>query len=261
MNFYFFASNFKNVKRFDESRFEGVLFTYNIGQGDFFTKISRDILLDSELKYMVAIRPYVISPQYLCMINQSINEISGWRNRLQVNLISGHIKDNERDFGGIIGNVNDQSTHAERSNYLIEYIEALTKIKGPIPDCYVSATNQYTFKAASDNGFKMFIPYSIYKKGTFDLKNKDVMIAVTPRIRKTQKEVDELQINTIQHRIDMMDFTYEEFYGFVKDVESNGIGRIILSAWDEDETSHIIDFVKTYKLRELEESGLKKVYQ
>ena len=40
MNFYFFASNFDNVKKFDESGFEGVLFTYNIGQGDFFTKIS-----------------------------------------------------------------------------------------------------------------------------------------------------------------------------------------------------------------------------
>jgi hypothetical protein len=54
---------------------------------------ARDIDISKKIKYMVAIRPYAISPQYLVMMNHSMNDIMS--NRVQFNLILGHIKEHE----------------------------------------------------------------------------------------------------------------------------------------------------------------------
>jgi hypothetical protein len=56
--------------------------------------LARDIDLTKKIKYMIALRPYNISPQYLTMINQSINQIMP--DRLQINFISGYIKPHEK---------------------------------------------------------------------------------------------------------------------------------------------------------------------
>jgi len=245
MIFYLFNSDFELMKELDSAGFSGVLFTYNAASSDYFIKIGKNIDLQNNLKYMVAIRPYTISPQYLCKINQSIQEIS--RDRLQINFISGHIKDSEKDFGGIVGNVNDISSSVSRSNYLIEYLDVLEKTNTEIPDYYVSVSNNFTFEAAVKHKSKMIIAYSQYKNKIYDLSNKKVMIAVTPILRKTQKEIDSLSENTVRHRIDMESFTYNEFFDFINKLKSENIKEIILSAWNLEETQNIIDFVKEYK--------------
>jgi len=244
MQFYFFTPDFGLVKKLDDAGFVGVLFTYNATQGDYFTKIARNIILDSKIKYMVAIRPYVISPQYLSMINQSINAIS--RDRLEINLISGHIKDVESNFGGVVGDVNDQSSSIDRSKYLIDYLDCLHSMNTKIPDCYVSVTNEFTFAAAKKHNSKMIIPYSQFISNKYSEYDSKVMISVTPRLRETQNEIDNLQGSRVQHRVDMADFTYDQFNKLIKDIESNNINKMILSAWSMEETEYIIDFVKQY---------------
>ena len=61
------------------------------------------------------------------MINESIKNIVP--NRLQLNIISGHIKEHEKDFGGILGDVNDLSSKIDRSNYLIKYLDVVNNLK------------------------------------------------------------------------------------------------------------------------------------
>jgi alkanesulfonate monooxygenase len=124
MEFYYFGGYFDEgfISRLEESGFSGVMFTYDSTQGDMFTQIARDIKHTEKIKYLVAIRPYTISPQYICMINNSINKIMP--GRLQINLISGYIKDHEANFGGIIGDTNDSSSNIDKSKYIINYLES-----------------------------------------------------------------------------------------------------------------------------------------
>lgn len=248
MDFYFFNSDFGVIKDLDRAGFAGVLFTYNATGEDHFTRIARNIDEGSKIKYMVAMRPYVISPQYLCMINRSISRIC--KDRLQLNLISGHIKDEEKDLGGILGDVNDKSDSIARSNYLIDYVEALENLKVEIPDYYISVSNNFTLNVATKYNKKIIIPYSDYKNKSFDIKNKKVMVAVTPIIRKTKEDIETLPENTVVHRIDMDNFTYDEFSGLIDSIKKDGIDQIILSAWNLEETQNIIDFVKYYKENE-----------
>jgi hypothetical protein len=264
MDFYYFGGHIGSslMKDLDDANFTGVLFTYDAMQGDFFTRLARDIKHDQKIKYMIAIRPYAISPQYLCMVNQSINEIMP--DRLQINLISGHVKPHEQSVGGILGDINDSSSNIDRSNYLIKYVEMLEELrKNPrnqIPDYYVSTTNRFVFDASSALNSKMIIAYRNYRHGCwvirsefdqilekgdpFSLDGTRSMISLSPIIRKTQEEIDVLDKPYLTYDTDY--FTYEQFDAFVKKLESDGVKELMLGGWPESERNIIIKFVKEY---------------
>ena len=276
MKFYYFGGNFKKgeITRLEQHRFDGVMFVYDAVLGDVFTRIARDIRLNEKIKYLVAIRPYAISPQYLCMINKSINSIMP--NRLQINLISGYIKDHEASFGGIMGNVDDNSSRIDRSNYLIDYVYTLNTMPGnqnkPTLDFYTSTTNEYVFNATAEFDNKMILPYRDYKNkywtvmngdrgqdvgSSFDIAGRKIMLAITPIIRKTQEELD-MSEEYAQRPLwkngekqgkvtDIEYFTYEEFDNFIKQLEAEGIHEILMNGHQEEERENLISFIKQYR--------------
>ena len=86
MKFYYFGGvmgdpeNIKSPSNLNSNNFSGVMFTHDIPEGDMFIKAAKDIKQGENIKYLVAIRPYTISPQYLSMINRSMDKID--KNRL-----------------------------------------------------------------------------------------------------------------------------------------------------------------------------------
>ena len=248
MNFYMFSTGLQEVESLYNNKYSGALFTYNINQGDFFTKISRNIDTKKDFKYMVAIRPYVISPQYLHMISKSIDQISS--NRLQINFITGWIKEEEINFGGVLGEINDMSSNIDRSNYLIEYVNMIEKIESKNIDYYVSVTNEFVFDSSVKNNSKMIIPYSQYRRNTYNLNNKKIMISVSPTLRETEQELSVL--SNIKTEVDMENFTYKQFNLLIEELKSKGINEIMLSSWDVKERKIINNFVKQYKEKELQ---------
>jgi hypothetical protein len=251
MNFYFFAANFDHVKRLPSEYVSGVLFTYNIFLGDFFSGISRALSKEEKnMTYIVAIKPYVISPQYLCMINRAINNIAP--NSLRLNFVTGDIKKAEEGYGGVLGNINDQSSNIDRSNYLIEYVDTLVKLNDEIPDYYVSVTNEHLFNSASKNKGRMIIPYRMYKKNKFNIDNEKVMVSITPKLRETKEEVDYLHSVSGEHESEKENFTYEEFSSILKEIESKGIDEVLIATWPDSEREIILEFIKKYKTSEKE---------
>jgi alkanesulfonate monooxygenase SsuD/methylene tetrahydromethanopterin reductase-like flavin-dependent oxidoreductase (luciferase family) len=233
--------------------------------------------LDQKIKYMIAIRPHALSAQYLCMINQSINEIQP--ERLQINIIAGHIKPDEVDFGGILGTVTDASSIPDRTNYMIDYLKELRDMESngvQIPECYVTCTNIHSLEAVAKLGYKIIFPYREYKFGYFldksvdgqlkpgvgfDLSDKKIMLAISPIIRDTQEEIDaEFPKNIVVHTQDgksYLDrfrflndtayFTYDNFVRFVKELESKGINEILFNGAPESERDNLIKYIKRYK--------------
>ena len=275
MNFYYFGGNMGD-KDFQESPsqlgkngFSGVMFTYDSTQGDMFVRAARDIDTTENIKYLIAIRPYTISPQYLQAISDSINEIDN--GRLQINFISGYIKDHEANTNGIFGDVNDSSHSVDRSNYLVNYIETLnlmTVNKNPL-DFYVSTTNNYVFQAVKKYNNKIIMPYHIYKRGWlsdsygdnssmvgFDLQNNEVMLAMTPIIRENKEDLGLLKHHalrpvwkkgeTAKILDDVEYFTHESFSEFVDMLEEDGITSLLINAVPREEKDIIIPFIKNY---------------
>lgn len=245
MKFYIFSTGIEEVEELYNSGYSGALFIYHANQNDFFTQISKHIVLGKDFKYMVAIRPHAISPQYLCMINNSIDSIEA--NRLQINFVTGWLQDNEKEFGGILGEVNDLSPNIDRSNYLINYIDELEKLKTKTPDYYISTTNKFVFNAGSKHNSKMIIPYSQYLDKRYDLNNKKIMISITPTLIEEKQETNYVSKNK---KSDEKMFTFEEFNMFIDELKNKGIDEVMITQWKEKEKKAIHNFVKQYKEKE-----------
>jgi hypothetical protein len=275
IEFYYFGGFFgkeeslKSVESLEKNNFSGVMYTYDATQGDMFVRIAKDIKLDKKIKYLVAIRPYTISPQYLCAINDSISEIM--KDRLQINFIGGYTKDHEDHVGGIVGDINDQSSIMEKQKYLISFLETLNKMETNKLNFFVSTTNKYVFDIVKKYNNKIILPYSIYfrktwtdssssegysTKDTVYIDNVETMLALTPIIRKTKEELDQLTDYAIRpiwkkgekRKVvnDVEYFTPESFDKFVKDLEKNGVKYLLINAVPNEENRVVIPFIKNY---------------
>jgi hypothetical protein len=278
MKFYYFGGTFnendtlEDTSTLNNHHFDGVMFTYDSTQGDMFVRVARDIKLNEKIKYLIAIRPYTISPQYLYAINQSINEIQ--KDRLQINIIAGYIKDHESNVGGIVGDVNDSSSSVERSNYTIKFIESLDEISKNKKaeeqlNVYISTTNNYVFDAVKKYKNKIILPYSIYKRGfwsdwikdpslkiQFERGDTEIMLAMTPVIRETQEELEALANHAMKPvwkkgdvtKVveDVEYFTHDSFHEFVQMLEEDNINHLLINAVPRSESTNIISFIKKY---------------
>lgn len=252
MKFYLFEGEM-TLDVMHENKLDGTLFLFNTKGGD---KLIKNIIKINELNnrpssknfnYMLALRPYTMSPQYMAMINLSFKSITG--KNLKINLISGHIKEEEKDFGGILGSVNDSSSSADKSKYMVDFINLTKKMEDVIdfaPEIYVSVTNTFTYEAAKQNGYKVIAPYSKYSKGFFDDIDKSrLMVSLGPIIRDTEEEFGDLA--TIDKPNDSKCFTTEEFNIFLSDLEKQGIKEVMLYGWPDNEQKNVLNFVKKYK--------------
>jgi hypothetical protein len=259
MNFYYFGHG-SDIETLIENKFSGILFTYNARQSDHFTFSARHLNKDNDFKYMVAVRPYAISPQYLSMIFRSFNEIKP--NSLQVNLISGYIKDDEKGYGGIIGEVNDFSSKVDRSNYLIKYIHMLNHLnkqeenitEGDFIDFYISATNEFVFTEGAENKNNMIVPYSNYKNTVFKIGQPEkIMLSMGPIIRETQDDLNEAHKETKEFKTnDTEYFTKEQLTKVLDELSYRGINEVLFFAWPEEEKENIFNFINEYQTNKKE---------
>ena len=248
MKFYLINPFFELLTEMEDAGITGNLCTYESWEPDYFTRIARDIDIHKKIKYMVAIRPHVLSPEYLVKITKSIKEISKG-DRLQINLVSGYINPEDYETNRILGTVTNKSTRQERSDYLIEYINLLNQLpQEEKPDYYVSVTNDFTFKAASKHNDKMIIPYSLDIENASDLDYNKIMIYLVPFLRKTQKELDVLSGYNSQE-IEDPKFTYETMTNLVNKLKDQGIKEIMFGHRNMEDIKRNIDFIKEYNYK------------
>jgi hypothetical protein len=273
MKFYYFGGvigeegSVKSPFNLEQHHFSGVMFTHDIPQGDIFVKAALDIKQNQSIKYLIAIRPYTISPQYLYMINDSLNKIG--KDRIQINFITGYTKDHENSFNGIVGSVNDQSDKVAKRKYMTEFLDTLNEmqsgkdLKSPL-DFFVTTTNPRILDAVNKHNNKIILPYSLYKNNLWfkkynkplDVKSKEIMLAITPIIRETEEELELLsnyalrpvwQEGEIPKVVnDVGYFTHKSFHEFVKELKKNNINYLLINAVPQDENSVIIPFIRDY---------------
>jgi hypothetical protein len=218
--------------------FTGILFPWLSYNDDYFMHIANQIDPESKIKYMVAIRPYTVSPQYLSRTNRAMNNIS--KNRILINFVSGWVSEEEKKVKGIVGDVSDLSSSIERSSYLIKYIESLNERQSILPNFYISVTNKFVFEAAKNN--KVIVPYSWYKIEKFELDPIKTMIHISPVIRESQEEIELLDKTNWPQDTDF--FTKNNFKEFFYDLKDKGFDGILLSNnLSELETRNIVDVI------------------
>jgi hypothetical protein len=237
MKIYYFSGWFEEIKNAHASGFDGILFATGIENADF-VRVARCIDKYQNFTYMIAIRPYLISPQYLSFLCNSLDEISP--GSIEINLISGWPKEHEREYGGVIGDVNDLSSNIDKSNYLIKFLDVFSAMKGlKLPKLFVSTTNKFTFDAAKKHDQNVILPYSRYISGEYDIDNSKAIVSIGPIF----KDDDE---NTIHaNHSDSTTFTKKEFADFLDDLNSKGFYGVLV--YETNAEKKVMNFVKEYK--------------
>jgi hypothetical protein len=247
----------KRAHELEASGFDGVMYPYGPTMGDFFTKISRMIHVKSKFKYIVAIRTYTISPQYLSMICASINEIS--KKRLMLNFLTGYINEEEKKIGGILSEINDYSSNIERSNYMINYAKEFKNIENngrfSPTDFFISTTNKEVFDICIKNELPILIPYLRYKESWFKDTGQKIILMIAPVI-SLQGSLDDWQCDNKndcrhpqgQNCANLDFFTKDSFIAFLDKCEKSGIYGILFQESDylKEQYGEILPIVKSY---------------
>jgi hypothetical protein len=247
----------RRVNELKVAGLDGVMYPFGSSMGDYFTRVSRIIDPRSKFKFIIAIRPYTISAQYLSMICASINRIA--EGSVVVNFLTGYLSSHEQSYGGILSEPNDTSPGIVRSNFMLEYAKEFKKVSRN--DFLVSTTNETVFDNCASNGFGMIVPYVWYKANRFELETQKVIISISPVISEN-KEIGHYECdndNECRHPaeskcVDLDFFTLEEFFKFLDDAENRGIyGMLFMeSDYEGQEYDNILPAITEYNRRKSE---------
>jgi hypothetical protein len=253
VNFYIFSQKIDEVQELMDHHYSGILLIYSNSLTDFFTQIARTMDVNKDFKYMVAVRPYAISPQYLFRINDSINNID--KDRLKINIVSGASDNNKLDSGGVLGEVNDDSSPTEKSNYLIKYVDLLENPNKNIPDYYVSVRNKDMVDKTLKHKSKLLISYEDYRDNIYNTENREVMIHIWVVLRESKGELERLRSEYSKKfpgPVVPNYLTHKEFENILDELKNKKINEFLFyTFWDEKERKKINNFVKKYKEKEL----------
>lgn len=180
----------------DSVGYYSVLLTVHSRMPDFLPKVAYSLNRDQKIKYMVAIRPYLLSPQYFKMLIRGFDDIQP--NRIMINWVHGELGPKE-NFDGVLDLQDDLSQSTQRRGYLKRFIDALDNVdmfhEFTVPESLISGGSPEAVALAdslnmhSANGYDSFVGggYAHYT----DKKFEKVFIQVDLMIRDTDEEAED----------------------------------------------------------------------
>lgn len=240
MKFYWFCRhNYFDIKnlfvKLESAGFDGVLLAY-AQMGDPFSVLAHNIMPSSKMEYIVAVRPYLISPQYVSEIVESFESFAP--GRLSLNIVPGAVIDSEKIYGGIIGEVNDSSSQEDRRNFLGEWIKEYSQCRKTENKIYVSG-HHCDIVEYSEYSDSLIMNYRVYNSDYGYIPvSKPFYISMSPVIQGDPNKIDK----------DDMVVSRSDLKEIIEKLEKKGVEGIFFhSPMNFGQLSYIIDFVKDYK--------------
>lgn len=239
MKFYWFMRHNeydikKTFKDLEESGFDGVLLAY-AQMGDPFSALANSIDKESKMEYIVAVRPWLISPQYVSQIVKSFNDFAP--GRLSLNIVPGNILDSEKDYNGILGEIDDKSSQEDRRLFLTKWIDQYQQYKTDSNKVYVSGHHADIV----ENSYKvdaLIMNYFVYKNDNLPIPpEKSFYLSMSPVIGGNPRRTSD----------DNIVVSPEELYTTIKSLESMGVEGVFFHNTYSQQISYLMDFVKEYK--------------
>ena len=219
-------------KELDDKNYYSFLFTYHAYDSDNWIKAAHTIQKDHKIKYMIAIRPYAISPEYLVMMINAFEEISP--NRLMINIICGLGTHEENIIDNLILNKEYFDNYATRQEYTRSFMKKVREIlpKDSKVEFVLSALQDYDIETSNMYSDCNVMFYSDFIKNHNKVKSKVNMVAIMPIIRDTHQEAKEQYDSMIKKGIQMDTIygTESEIIDQINNLEKMGATDILVNA-------------------------------
>jgi hypothetical protein len=213
---------------------------------DKWIKSAFSLNLNHKTKYMIALRPYSISPELAAMMVEAFNEYAP--NRLIFNIVAGDILKHETSVEDVVDL--DISTPEKRTEYAGKWLEKFKKIKimSKIPELAIAGISDNTLENAKKYGdfpIAMLHHYFQYPEKYKDFKR--IMISCAFVVRETQEEAD----NFVKNLPNKWESNWtiwgneENVFNKIKSLQDLGITDILISTHNQDNKTELIhNFVK-----------------
>jgi hypothetical protein len=228
----------------DSFGYYSMLLTYHSTLPDNLIKSARVLSENEKIKYMIAIRTYAISPEYMSMICKSFNEIS--KNRLMLNIVSGDIHADENPIDDIVMIENMIDTPEKRLDYTDSWMNKFLKIKNfkDKPEIVMSGHSDITRLMAikyNSTHLSMYDMYKDYINTENPIINSKQMISLCFVVRKTQEEAD-LFFESLDRGKKLWTICgdKEKIKSFIYKLESEGVTDLLISGNPEDDQKILV---------------------
>lgn len=182
------------VEKLDKYNYESVLFTVNSRIPDMWTTVANAINKSHKIKYMLAVRPYLFSPQFLTMLVASFNRLTN--ERLMINIVHGDISPYE-NFTNILNGEQLQDKKFRKQydkEFVNKFISGMsTYPKMKIPEIVISGSSEETFDLAqsSSNIVAVWANDFLDNPTRFaDQKFNKIFIVLPTLIRETDEDCE-----------------------------------------------------------------------
>jgi hypothetical protein len=167
----------------EDSGYHSVLLPFHSESPDYLIKSAAALIPGDKLKYMIALRPYHVSPQFCAMITEGYNQIE--KERLTFNWIAGdfHNRDDEPRQFDVFGETESIDSITKRTTFLRNFIEQYKSFGfvSSKPEMVFSGFSEYTLetvKIFNGTSLCMIDDYRKNIKRFKDIVNRMVCVAV-----------------------------------------------------------------------------------
>ena len=219
-----------------------LLLPYGANGNDYFYKLPLVIDPAQKIKYLVAVRPYSISPEYVGALFRTINEISP--NRVILNIVSGNFDpDIEPVLKHYIGDISQIDTMPKRVEYTGKWLEQFYEIMGDArPEIVLSGSSDKTLEIADKySDYHMFIWNRLQNVLDYGPINSQRMLYAAPMVRDDSSKIDALLdgINTTFYHTVWAGNKYQVAEK-IKSVEQYDIHNILFNHLEFDDKIELV---------------------
>ncbi len=238
----------------DEFGYYSVLLTVHSRSADYLPKVASVLDRGHSVKYMLAIRPYLLTPQYYMMLLSGLEEIA--KDRIMVNWVHGAIGPQE-PFEAILNAPGDLRDPLVRKKHMKDFFEALPKTQmfNPVDNTeyLLSGGSKEVLDLAKEQnmylgtGYDIFLNnYQRYAEYGFE----KIFMQVSLIVRDTDEEALKVKESFVQENINILAGSYETVQSKILELHDMGVTDLLVSnafPSESEERYNIHRFVKSMK--------------
>lgn len=239
----------------DDVGYYSVLLTVHSRAQDYLPKVASILPNDAKIKYILAVRPYLLSPQYFMMLWSALNSIQ--KDRIIINWVHGTLGPKE-NFDAVLNIPENMQDPVTRKKHMRNFLESLNKTNmfkpAEMPESLLSGGAEDALKMVKEFGMSLGTGYDIildeherYRKMEFPRTYVQVSIVV----RDTDEEAELVRSTNVVENRNIIVGSKDTVLKKIQELEAMGATDLLISnafSGGKEERDIIHNFIKEARL-------------
>lgn len=194
----------------DSFGYYSVLLTVHSRLSDYIPIVASVLDKGHKLKYMIAVRPYLLSPQYFMMLLGGLQRIEHAKDRVMINWVHGTLEPKET-FDAVLNAPDGMNDPSVRKKHMRDFVEAFDKTnmyhKIDQPESLVSGGSEETILLAKDYGMYLGTGYDFFLQNHERYNSygfEKIFCQVSLLIRDTDEEALQVKEEKVYENINII---------------------------------------------------------